>query len=68
MHRRVVGSRKLQSPLARRAIVGIEVHITHLEGKRKLSQNRGTADRSGVMAALHERDHRALAQAMQQTG
>jgi transcriptional regulator len=51
-----------------RAIVGIEVHITHLEGKRKLSQNRGTADRSGVMAALHERDHRALAQAMQQTG
>lgn len=51
-----------------RAIVGIEVHITRLEGKRKLSQNRGTGDRSGVMAALHERDHRALAQAMQQTG
>ena len=51
-----------------RAIVGIEVHITRLEGKRKLSQNRGTADRSGVMAALHERVHRALAQAMQQTG
>ena len=49
-------------------IIGIEIAITSLVGKRKLSQNRGTADRSGVMAALHERDHRALAQAMQQTG
>ena len=51
-----------------RAIVGIEVHITRLEGKRKLSQNRGAADRSGVIDALHERDHRALAQAMRQAG
>lgn len=33
-----------------RAIVGIELRITRLEGKRKLSQNRDAADHDGVMA------------------
>jgi transcriptional regulator len=35
-----------------RAIVGVEVEITSIEGKRKLSQNRSEADRSGVLADL----------------
>jgi transcriptional regulator len=33
-------------------IVGIEIPITRLEGKMKLSQNRPTGDRAGVIAAL----------------
>jgi transcriptional regulator len=37
-----------------RGIIGIEVAITRLEGKRKLSQNRPDADRDGVIAALSE--------------
>jgi transcriptional regulator len=35
-----------------RAIVGIEVQIDSIEGKRKLSQNRPEADRLGAAAAL----------------
>ncbi|MBK5295055.1 MAG: FMN-binding negative transcriptional regulator [Acidobacteriia bacterium] len=35
-----------------RAIVGIELRITSLEGKWKASQNRPEEDRRGVMAAL----------------
>jgi transcriptional regulator len=35
-----------------RAIVGIEVEVTRVEGKRKLSQNRSAADVAGVVAAL----------------
>lgn len=34
------------------AIVGIEIRLDSLEGKFKLSQNRGDADRNGVMAGL----------------
>jgi transcriptional regulator len=53
-----------------RAIVGIEIEITLLEGKRKLSQNRGDADRLGVIAG-HEATDRpmsaALAAAMRRT-
>lgn len=37
------------------AIVGIEIRITRLEGKWKVSQNRGAADREGVVAGLMER-------------
>ncbi len=33
-----------------RAIVGVEIEITSLDGKRKLSQNRSDADRLGVIA------------------
>ncbi len=36
------------------AIVGIEIPLTRLEGKWKVSQNRREADRSGVMAGLAE--------------
>ena len=35
-----------------RAIVGFEIHVTHLEGKFKLGQNRSAEDRAGVYAAL----------------
>ncbi|GAB1385021.1 FMN-binding negative transcriptional regulator [Melaminivora sp.] len=48
------------------AIVGIEVRITRIEGKRKLSQNRTAADRAGLLAALQQRGQQALAQAVQQ--
>ena len=37
-----------------RAIVGIEIELTALIGKWKVSQNRGAADREGVVAGLHE--------------
>jgi transcriptional regulator len=35
-----------------RGIVGIEIPIARLEGKRKMSQNRPAADRAGVIAGL----------------
>jgi transcriptional regulator len=35
-----------------RAIVGIEIEVTRLQGKWKVSQNRTTADRGGVVAGL----------------
>jgi transcriptional regulator len=52
----------------RRAIVGLEIEITRLEGKLKLGQNRTRADREGVIAELRERADGAsvaLADAMQ---
>lgn len=52
-----------------RGIVGIEIAITRIEAKRKLSQNRPPADIAGVIAALEasgrEMD-RELAAAMRQ--
>jgi transcriptional regulator len=38
-----------------RAIVGIELEITRIEAKAKLSQNRPAADVDGVIAGLRER-------------
>lgn len=35
-----------------RGIVGVELTVTHIEAKDKLSQNRGPADRAGVVAGL----------------
>jgi transcriptional regulator len=35
-----------------KAIVGVEIRIARVEAKRKLSQNRGAADRKGVIAGL----------------
>ena len=35
-----------------RAIVGVEIAISHLEGKWKVSQNRSEGDRRGVIAGL----------------
>ena len=46
------------------AIVGLELEITGLVGKWKVSQNRSAADREGVARGLAERDDseaRALA-------
>lgn len=37
-----------------KAIVGLEIEITHLQGKHKMSQNRSEADRLGVAAGLGE--------------
>jgi transcriptional regulator len=43
-----------------RAIVGLELVITRVEAKLKLSQNRGDDDIEGVVAGLHDRgDHRS---------
>jgi transcriptional regulator len=39
-----------------RGIVGIELTVSRLEGKFKLSQNRPAADRPRIIAALCERD------------
>lgn len=49
------------------AIVGIEIEITRLEGKAKLSQNREAADREGVRDALQARGQMAIAEAMEKT-
>ena len=38
-----------------RGIVGLTFTITRLEGKAKMSQNRGPRDRAGVVKGLHER-------------
>jgi transcriptional regulator len=49
------------------AIVGIEVAISRIEGKRKLSQNRPEKDRKGVVEGLAERgdaDSAAVAEEM----
>jgi transcriptional regulator len=35
-----------------RGIVGVEIAVTRLEGKAKMSQNRSEADRNGVIAGL----------------
>jgi transcriptional regulator len=35
-----------------RGIVGLEVHVTQVEGKAKLSQNRSDADQQGVIDGL----------------
>lgn len=50
-----------------KGIVGIALRIETLIGKRKLSQNRGEADRAGVLAGLsasEEAADRAVAEAM----
>jgi transcriptional regulator len=39
-----------------RGIVGLEIAVTRLEGKFKLSQNRPAADRPRIIAALERRD------------
>ena len=47
-----------------KAIVGIEIEITRIEGKWKASQNRPPADREGVAAGLErEGDERRVAMA-----
>jgi transcriptional regulator len=48
-------------------IVGIEVELTRVEGKRKLSQNRDQRDFESTVSALEERGHSELASAMKRT-
>jgi transcriptional regulator len=38
--------------MQKRAIIGIEIEITEIAGKWKVSQNRESADRAGVAAGL----------------
>jgi transcriptional regulator len=45
-------------------IVGLEVRITRLDGKRKLSQNHEARNRAGVIQGLEARGNPGLAQAM----
>jgi transcriptional regulator len=45
-------------------IVGVELRITRIEAKRKLSQNRGEADRQGVLAGLERGGETAIAALM----
>ena len=47
-----------------RAIVGVELRISRLEAKAKLSQNRPAADVAGVIAGLEARGDRASAAAV----
>ena len=46
-------------------IVGLEVEVTRLDGKRKLGQNRELRDRDGAIRALQERGSTELASAME---
>ncbi|KAA8734840.1 FMN-binding negative transcriptional regulator [Acinetobacter qingfengensis] len=46
-------------------IVGIEIEITRIEGKSKLSQNKEHRDIAGAAHALNASGHRVIAQAMQ---
>lgn len=51
----------------RKGIVGFEIEITRLEGKRKLSQNRPASDQANVIAALQDsplEDDREIARLM----
>ena len=50
-----------------KAIVGLEIEITKLVGKVKLSQNKEARDRQSAADALEARDERLTAQAMRAT-
>lgn len=49
-------------------IVGIEIAVTSLAGKRKLSQNKEARDRLGAAEALDARGHAELARHMREAG
>lgn len=48
-------------------IVGIEIRISRLEGKRKLNQHHQPQDREGAIRGLEARGNHGLAQAMKDT-
>lgn len=50
-----------------RNIVGLEVRLSRLEGKRKLNQHHEAADREGAIRALQARGNEGLAAAMRET-
>ena len=47
-----------------RMIVGLEIEVTRLEGKRKLSQNREARDIAGAINALSEKNREDIASQM----
>ncbi|QVQ52673.1 FMN-binding negative transcriptional regulator [Spiractinospora alimapuensis] len=47
-----------------RAIVGVELRISRIEARAKLSQNRSAADQDGVIEGLHARGDHASANAV----
>src|ERR1700728_188031 len=49
-----------------RAIVGVELEITRIEAKAKLSQNRPPADVEGVLGGLRGRGDKEMADAVEQ--
>jgi len=49
-----------------KGIVGIELSITEIQCKFKLSQNRSEIDRNGVISALEEHGSTGLAKAMRE--
>ena len=49
------------------AVVGIEIEVSQLVGKFKLSQNKEEGDRQGAVDALQAKGQTALAAAMQQS-
>jgi len=49
-----------------RAIVGVELQVTRIEAKAKLSQNRPPADVEGVIAGLRERGDKEMADAVEE--
>lgn len=51
-----------------RAIVGVEVVVTRVEAKRKVSQNRSAADRAGVVAGLLADGETAMAREVERGG
>ena len=48
-----------------RAIIGVEITLTEVTGKWKMSQNRAPADRAGVIAGLRDTGAAALADEME---
>ncbi|WGL15045.1 FMN-binding negative transcriptional regulator [Microbulbifer bruguierae] len=52
------------SPKLLRAIVGVEIEISEIQGTYKLSQNRPQQDRLQVVDALHAEGEAAMAQAI----
>lgn len=50
-----------------RHIVGIEIRLTRLDGKRKLNQHHQQADREGAIQGLEAHGNHGLAQAMRDT-
>jgi transcriptional regulator len=51
-----------------RAIVGIEIPISRIEGKWKMSQNRPEADRAGVISGFREAGDEAIAALVEERG
>jgi transcriptional regulator len=51
-----------------RAIVGVELRISRIEAKAKLSQNRPAADIAGVVAGARSLGDDAMAEAVEQAG